>query len=141
MKKMTITQKAKNVLRKYFVFIAICLACVFALGTVSANAEFIYGVKNPPGGSQAEIYKIDFSTCTATKVATSNEASVPDYSWNGNAYDVVHDRYYFTSFDQENTLYMISDFSTAPSTSVAGTLLEGVGGSGISNGTFYNGKY
>ena len=126
-------------MKKYFILIAICLACAFALGTVAANAAVIYGVKHPPGGQQVQLYKIDLSTnpCTTILVATASDAAIANASYNGNAYDVVNDRYYFSAFNNSpKYLYMISDFSTTPTTSIAGTL-----SASISNGTFYNGKY
>ena len=92
-------------MKKYFVSIAICVLCFFAIGIVAANAQVVYGIKHPPSGSSAPfkayIYEIDLSTstCGVTQIAVPELPTKPSASWNGNAYDIVNDRYYFSQFD------------------------------------------
>lgn len=123
--------------------VVLLTACIFAFGVVSAQAEIIYGIKNPPAGGPAEIYKIDLSTdpCTLTLMATytlPSDVPIPTASYNGNGYDAVNDRYYFSTYDNKpRILWRIDNFSTAPSLPVAVGELSG----GISNGSFYEEKY
>lgn len=133
-------------MKKATVIFTMLVALTFILGPNLVNAATIYGVKHPPARQSAEIYKIDLGadTCTTELVATSSDPTVASSSYNGNAYDFVNDRYYYTCFNNSTTLYRIDDFSTAPNTVVAGVLddftdddLSG----GVSNGTFYKGKY
>jgi len=122
--------------------VVLLTACIFAFGVISAQAGIIYGIKHPPIGAPAEIYKIDLSTdsCIITLMATASGGGVPvaSSSYNGNGYDVINDRYYFSCFDNSpRTLWRIDNFSTAPSVPVAVGTLTG----GISNGSFYEEKY
>jgi len=127
-------------MKKGLVFIAFFVACVFALGAVAADAQIIYGIKHPPAGSKtASIYKIDLSTspCGLTLMASPTLSAAPTASWNGNAYDIMNDRYYFTQFDNTpKTLWMLENFSTSPTLVNAGNLSQSV-----SNGTFYKGAF
>jgi len=124
-------------MKKHFVLITIFLTCVFALGAVASEAQVIYGIKHPKGSTTANIYEIDADTCVNTLMATPTLSQAPTASWNGNAYDIVNDRYYFSQFDNTpKTLWMLENFSTSPTLVPAGVL-----SASISNGTFYNGKY
>lgn len=128
-------------MKKHFVLITICLACAFALGAVASEAQVIYGIKHSKGSTTAGIYKIEYKietdSCVQTPMASPILSQAPTASWNGKAYDLVNDRYYFSQFDNyPKMLWMIENFSTAPKLVEAGEL-----SASISNGTFYNGKY
>ena len=125
-------------MKKCFVLIGISLVSTFAIGAVAANAQVVYGIKHPPAGSEtAYIYEINLETCVPTIMADPTLTTIPTASWNGNAYDMVNDRYYFSQFDNyPKILWRIDNFSTSPTLSSAGEL-----SASISNGTFYDGKY
>jgi len=125
-------------MKKLFVLITMFMVCTFALGAVTSDAQVIYGIKHPPAGSKiAHIYEIDVDGCGLYEMASPELDAAPTASWNGNAYDIVNDRYYFSQFNNTpKTLWMIRNFSTAPELVESGVL-----SASISNGTFYNGKY
>jgi hypothetical protein len=130
-------------MKKCFVLIALFVVCVFALGAVAADAAVIYGIQHH-NSATANIYKIDMNTCDRTLMASTTLNQAPGSSWNGNAYDIVNDRYYFTQFDDQDRypkiLWMLDNFSTSPTLVQATDPLQPLS-ERVSNGTFYNGKY
>jgi len=113
---------------------------------IAAHAEVylteavVYGTERGPGGASnnyGDIYEIDLDSGTATKLFRPNLNLGQRNYPNGNAFDTVNNRLYYSSNDSENTpsdLYFY-DFGTSNQT-LAGTL------NGVSAGaSFYNGKY
>ncbi len=113
---------------------------IAAHADVYLTEAVVYGTERGPGGAidnYGDIYEIDLDSRTATYLFRPNLNLGQQNFPNGNAFDTVNNRLYYSSNDSESTpsdLYFY-DFATSSQTS-AGALV------GVSAGaSFYNGKY
>ena len=113
---------------------------IAAHADVHLTEAVVYGTERGPGGASdnyGDIYEIDLDSGTATYLFRPNLNLGQRNYPNGNAFDTVNNRLYYSSNDSESTpsdLYFY-DF-VADTQTLAGTLF------GLSAGAaFYNGKY
>lgn len=127
-------------MKKNIILFSIVFIAAMVIGPIFAGAGTLYGVKHPPSGEPVEVYEIDLSAdpATFTLITEGSGTPIASSSYNGAAYDAVNDRFYFTLFNNTpRDLWMITDFTTTPVAPVVAGTLTG----GLSNGTFYNGKF
>ena len=118
--------------------LAIAAVCIIAIAVTSAYSQVIvYGTERG-GDKKGDIYEINLVTKTATFVFETGLNTSNQNSPNGNAFDAMNNRLYYSSNDREDTasrLYFY-DFVAGPPQTDAGTLYGFVAGA-----TFYDGKY
>lgn len=112
---------------------------------IAAHAEVylteavVYGTERGPGGTidnYGDIYEIDLDSGTATYLFRPNLNLGQRNYPNGNAFDTVNNRLYYSSNDSESTPSDLYFYDFASSQTFTGTL------DGVSAGaSFYNGKY